>query len=140
MSTNWNTICTKFTDDELRIIDQACIKYKTNRSKLIQRLVTLGLKIEEFSEIINAPNSALAKSMSPIVKTMFNKKAIQKLEKETERKLSKIKPKIKQKAIDDVKNLNHKFQTFEKHNPVGAPSQKHGKRGKPSRKDTSLDK
>lgn len=94
---------------------------------MIRTFVRIVLKLEELSEIINAPNSALVKSMSPIVTTTFNKKTIQKIEKETE---------IKQKAMDDVKNLNHKFQTFEKHNSVGAPSQKHGKRGKPSRQDT----
>ena len=137
MATKWHTVSTKFTDEELQIIDHACIKYKTNRSHIIRILVSVGLKIEEFSQIINDPKSPTAKTLIPIIKTMFNKKTLTDLEKEIDKKQSKINPAIKQSAINQVQNTNTKFKVFEKHNPVGAPSQKHGKSGRPSKKDMS---
>jgi hypothetical protein len=138
MSTKWYTVCTKFTEDELRIIDQACVKYKTNRSQIIREFLKLGLKIDEYSEIITNPNSPMTKTVSPIIKTIFNKKIMKKIEKEIEKKESKIPTDVKQKAINAIHNTNAKFRVFEKHNPVGAPSQKPGKRGRPSKKEQIL--
>lgn len=131
MSTKWHTVSTKFTEEELQIIDQACIKYKTNRSHMIRIFVKVGLKFEEFSEIIDNPNSSIAKTILPIVKTMFNKKSIRKLVEEIEKKESKLKPEIKHESINKVQKINQKFGVFEKHNPVGSPSKKPGKRGRP---------
>ncbi len=138
MATKWHTVSTKFTEDELQIIDQACIKYKTNRSHIIRVFLSLGLKMEEFSQIINDPKSPTAKIVLPIIKTIFNKNTMKKMENDIEKKDSKINPKIKQSVLNQVQNTNSKFKVFEKHNPVGAPSQKHGKSGRPSKKDMSL--
>jgi hypothetical protein len=131
MAIKWHTVCTKLTKEELEIIDQACIKYKTNRNEMIRVFLQIGLKFEEYSQAITDPNSALAKTMSPIVKTVFNKKAIKQLEKGIEKKESKIPRQIKQNAINSIQATNSKYKIFEKHNPVGAPKQRPGKRGRP---------
>lgn len=131
METNWHTVSVKLTDEELRIIEEYQNRHNVSRSKLIRIMMLGSLRALKMLDIIADPNSALAKTAMPIVKSIFNKKILKQIEKESKKKFDKIKPETKAQAIKDYNKVKDDISKFTKHNPVGAPSQKHRKRGRP---------
>lgn len=135
MGTKWHTVSVKISDEELRIIEDYQKKHNASRSKVIRSLMIGTLYLLKMSEIMK-PDSELAKTSKPVATSFFNKKNVKQIEKQLKIKLDRIKPETKAKAIQDLNKVNDDMNKFTNHNPVGAPTQKPRKRGKPKRSET----
>ena len=136
MSAEWPKLCASFTEDEMKIIQRVQKLLNLNKNQMARRCMVAGIGLILTQRLIQSQKTGLPKVAKLIVKEVFNKRTIRQIDERINKKMAKIDPKIKKEAEEEVQLLHDIMQVFYRHNPVGAPSQKYGKRGKP--KDIGL--
>lgn len=138
MPTEWPKITASFTTEEMEIIEKVRSLLKTNKNKFVRACLITGIVYVLLNRIIQSKKTGLPKVTKPIVLKLFPEEKIEKLKIELESEMQNISRKERDKAIEEIKLLNEIQKIFQTHNPVGAPSQKCGKVGRPSKKEMRL--
>lgn len=138
MSAEHPKVSASFTNQELQVIKRVQNLLKLNTNQFTRRCMIAGINAILCEKIVQSTDAALPQMVTPIIKELFNEKKLKKIETRLEKEMKKTPITIRKKAEEEIKLLNDMMQVFYTHNPVGAPSQKPGKRGRP--KDIGLDK
>lgn len=138
MGTNWTRVTVPFTDKEIEIIKQLQKKYNVSRAKAIRVLFTACLYLDKMKDIVADPNSPMFKTMKPIVDSIFTTEIFKKIESKSDAGFSKVKPEVKNKAMQDFQTVQNDMKKFTNHDPVGKKPSPKRPRGHPI--DYGLDK
>lgn len=138
MSAEHPKITASFTNEELLVIKRVQNLLKLNANQFTRRCMIAGINAILTEKILQSTKTALPQVTTPIIEEMFNEEKLKKMKKLLDQEIKKIPITVRKEAEEEVKLLNDVMQVFYKHNPVGAPSQKHGKVGRRSKKDMSL--
>jgi hypothetical protein len=132
----WTTLSAMFTRQEMIPIRTVQKLYSWNNSQMVRQSVMVGTQVLLEGRIIYNPNSSLSKVMQVIIKKIFNKRTINRIEKELEKEKAKIDPATFKQAQEELELLKISMRVFKEHKSRGRPKAKKGVRGRPT--DTGI--
>lgn len=138
MSSEWPKISASFTTEEMEVIERVRNLLKTNKNRFVRTCILSGIVHILLIRILQSKKTGLPKVAKPIVDNIFTKEKIAQIEKEIDKAMQLVTHKEKDQGMDEVNLLKDIAKMFLQHNPVGAPSQKRRKVGRPSKKEMSL--
>src|SRR2546427_5113856 len=127
---DWRNLSARFTEEEMKVIEQVQKVYKWNRSQLVRASVRTSISVLLANALTMNEKSPLVQAMLPILKKMFPEEKRNEIEQGIE-KIKAENPELVKKAEEDAKILSESMKPFETHNRRGAPKRKAGKRGRP---------
>src|SRR5690242_4205770 len=112
---DWRNLSAKFTEEEMKVIEQVQKLYNWNHSQLVRASVRTSILALLANVLTANEKSPLVQAMLPMLKKTFDDEKM----KEIEQGLEKIKeenPELVKKVEEDAKILSESSKPFETHN------------------------
>ena len=135
--TDWTTLCAKFTPQEMIQIIDFQKDFGLNTSQMLRRSLIAVITLFKIQNLVGK-DSPYMQFLTPVVTAIAEEIDEKRIESKVNEISQTVDPKLLKELDKEIAILQENLAYFQKHAKRGAPKKKTGKRGRPSKKDTSL--